>query len=61
MLNDAPFLIIMFSTSVLAGFVPYLMFEFDVLRVSVNNQLFFFCWGVFVFYFINADKNSNQK
>ena len=59
-LNDAPFLI-MLSTPVLAGFVPYLMFEFDVLRVSVNNQLFFFCWGVLVFYFINADKNSNQK
>ena len=58
--HDAPFLFA-FSASVLAGFVPYLMLEFDVLRVSVNNQLFFFCWGVLVFHFINADTNSNHK
>jgi hypothetical protein len=57
---DAPFLFA-FSASVLAGFVPYLMLEFDVLRVSVNNQLFFFCWGVLVFHSINADTNSNHK
>ena len=30
---------------VLAGFVPYLMFEFNILRVSGVNQLFFLCWG----------------
>jgi hypothetical protein len=30
----------------LAGFVPYLMFEFNVLRVSAVNQLFFFCWAM---------------
>lgn len=59
-IHDAPFLFA-FSASVLAGFVPYLMFEFDVLRVSVNNQLFFFCWGVLVFHSINADTNSNHK
>ena len=58
--NDASFLFT-FSISVLTGFVPYLMFEFDVLRVSANNQLFFFCWGVIVFNFINADANSNHK
>ena len=58
--HDAPFLF-MFSVSVLAGFVPYLMFEFDVLRVSVNHQLFFFCWGVIVFYSINAGANSIHK
>ena len=58
--HDAPFLF-MFSVSVLAGFVPYLMFEFDVLRVSVNHQLFFFCWGVIMFYSIKAGANSLQK
>jgi hypothetical protein len=51
----------MFSASVLAGFVPYLMFEFDVLRVSVNNQLFFFCWGVIVFYSRKAGATSIHK
>ena len=34
------------SVCVLAGFVPYLMFEFTILRVSGVNQLFFFCWGM---------------
>jgi hypothetical protein len=58
--HDAPFLF-MFSVSVLAGFVPYLMFEFDVLRVSVNHQLFFFCWGVIVFYSTKAGANSIHK
>lgn len=58
--QDAPFLF-MFSASVLAGFVPYLMFEFDVLRVSVNHQLFFFCWGVIMFYFLKAGANSSHK
>jgi hypothetical protein len=58
--QDAPFLF-MFSASVLAGFVPYLMFEFDVLRVSVNHQLFFFCWGVIMFYSIKAGANSSHK
>jgi len=58
--HDAPFLF-MFSASVLAGFVPYLMFEFDVLRVSVNHQLFFFCWGVIVFYSKKAGANSIHK
>jgi len=58
--HDAPFLF-MFSASVLAGFVPYLMFEFDVLRVSVNHQLFLFCWGVIVLYSKKAGANSIQK
>jgi hypothetical protein len=58
--HDAPFLF-MFSVSVLAGFVPYLMFEFDVLRVSVNHQLFFFCWGVIMFYSIKAHANPSHK
>jgi hypothetical protein len=58
--QDAPFLF-MFSASVLAGFVPYLMVEFDVLRVSVNHQLFFFCWGVVMFYSIKAGANSSHK
>jgi hypothetical protein len=58
--RDAPFLF-MFSASVLAGFVPYLMFEFDVLRVSVNHLLFFFCWGVIMFYSKEAGANSIQK
>lgn len=51
--RDAP-LLVMCSAAVLAGFVPYLMFEFDVLRVSVNNQLFFFCWGVLMFHFMKV-------
>jgi hypothetical protein len=58
--HDAPFLF-MFSASVFAGFVPYLMCEFDVLRVSVNNQLFFFCWAVVMFYSIKAGANSTHK
>ena len=58
--QDAPFLF-MFLASVLAGSVPYLMFEFDVLCVSVNNQLFFFCWGEIVFYSTKADANSSHK
>ena len=34
-----------FSMCVLAGFVPYLMFEFNIFRVSAINQLFFICWS----------------
>ena len=33
------------SVCVLVGFIPYLCFEFNVLRVSAVNQLFFFFWG----------------
>ena len=33
------------STCIIFAFIPYLMFEFNVLRVSAVNQLFFFCWG----------------
>jgi uncharacterized membrane protein len=38
--------ICMFSSSVLVGFIPYLLFEFNIFRVSGVNQLFFFCWGI---------------
>lgn len=50
-----------FYFGLLAGFVPYLIFEFDVLRVSVNYQLFFFCWGVIVFCSIKAGANASHK
>lgn len=60
LLKEMP-LLVAFSGAVMIGFVPYLLFEFDVLRVSVNNQVYFFCWGVLVFHFINADTNSNYK
>ena len=44
-LGAKPYLCVL-SVCVLAGFVPYLMFEFNILRVSGVNQLFFFCWGL---------------
>lgn len=31
------------ATCILAGFVPYLMFEFNVYRVSATNQIYFLC------------------
>ena len=37
-----------FSIMVFAAFIPYLFFEFDVLRVSAGNQLFMFVWS-FIF------------
>ena len=47
-LRDKSFLLV-FSTCCLAGFVPYLFFEFNILRVSAVNQLFFFLWGYLYF------------
>ena len=47
-LRNKSFLMV-FSTCCLAGFVPYFIFEFNILRVSAVNQLFFFCWGYLYF------------
>ena len=47
-LRDKSFLLV-FSTCCLAGFVPYLFLEFNILRVSAVNQLFFFFWGYLYF------------
>lgn len=48
-------LLVALSFSSCAGFLPYLMFEFDVFRVSVNNQLYFFFWGILFFYLAKTD------
>ena len=47
------------SVCVLFGFVPYLMFEFNILRVSGVNQLFFFCWGMAMLEF--GQQNKSQR
>ena len=47
-LRNKSFLLV-YSTCCLAGFVPYLFFEFNILRVSAVNQLFFFFWGYLYF------------
>lgn len=39
--NNSQFSI--WATCILAGFIPYLLFEFNVLRVSASNQLFSLC------------------
>lgn len=44
------------SVSLLSGFAPYLMFEFNVLRVSGVNQLFFLCWGIVALEFASQIK-----
>ena len=45
------------ALSLLVGFLPYLFFEFNILRVSAANQLFFFCWGVVLL----TEENQNRK
>ena len=38
-----------FSVVLVSAFFPYLFFEFNILRVSAENQLFFFCWSIVMF------------
>jgi len=49
------------SVCVLAGFMPYLMFEFNILRVSGVNQLFFFCWGMAMLEFSQQNKSQRAQ
>ena len=43
----------------LVAFVPYLVFEFPVFRISAINQFFFFWWGMYVFQQTLADQNPS--
>ena len=58
-LRNKSFLVV-FSTCCLAGFVPYLFFEFNILRVSEVNQLFFFFWG-YLYFTLQQEQKINLK
>ena len=53
--------IICMAYSVIIGFFPYLLFEFNVLRISPFNQLYFFCWGVLLFHICSFKQNISIR
>jgi hypothetical protein len=46
------------SLCILFGFIPYLIFEFNVLRVSATNQLLMVCWIIVFFDVIDTKQHK---
>ena len=51
----------LWGTCIHAGFVPYLIFEFNVFRVSSANQLFFICLIASIAFALEKRKNAHKK
>lgn len=56
------------GSAVLVSFIPYLVFEFNVFRVSAYNQVYFFFWGVVTYICLSkmpwprfSKQSSSQK
>lgn len=53
-------MILAWSICVLSAFFPYLLFEFNVLRVSAANQVFFFAWCFILLFTLISSKQKNH-
>ena len=58
--DRSPYLL-KFSLCILVGLIPYQLFEFNIFRVSVINQLFFFSWGYLIFFQIEKYQQKEKN
>ena len=60
-LSGNDILLFRFAVSVYFGYAGWLFAEFDILRVSASNQIFFFCWSLVLFVGASLVRTSTHE